>query len=364
MIRVRHSAKIYVDDLLALLESVSAPLWASLVVVLVQVLRVPMSWHKGALSARVVWIGWALNLSHLCVRLDPAKFSRLCCLLPQALSSKRCSTHLLERITGKLLWFSSLFRTFRPSLAPLYSDQHAFLPTMTALQPDLWVSLRASLSDDLCSRSLWALRLFLLAPVSFGSASSLSRNCPNCLSTRRTPDVCGFRRRHPTRGPAFYRRHFRKFSASGSISVNPAPPFGHCFGLRVWIALLSRTHVPRPPRQALVASSASRMDVSCSSAARSVAMNFTNFSPGFRSPPRLNLILLHGSFSHSVLLSSSWTHCLVRDTCLCTASSNAITLPPTPLAGRVCRWPKGYALTASRSISTMSPDLRMMWPMF
>ena len=149
LIRVRHSAQIYVDDLLALLESVSAPLWASLVVIFLQISKVPMSWHKGALAAKVVWIGWELNLSHFCVRLDPAKFARLCSLLRQALSSKRCSTHLLERITGKLLWFSSLFRTFRPSLAPLYADQHAFLPTMTALQPDLWETFRASLSNDL-----------------------------------------------------------------------------------------------------------------------------------------------------------------------------------------------------------------------
>ena len=65
------------------------------------------TWHKGALASRVVWIGWELNLSQFCVRLDPAKFARLCSLLRQALSSKRCSTHLLERITGKLLWFSS-----------------------------------------------------------------------------------------------------------------------------------------------------------------------------------------------------------------------------------------------------------------
>ena len=119
-----------------------------MVVVVLQILCVP-TWHKGALSARVVWIGWELNLSHFCVRLDPAKFSRLCVLLRQALSSKRCSTHLLERITGKLLWFSSLFRTFRPSLAPLYADQRAFLPTMTALQPELWQSFRSSLSNDL-----------------------------------------------------------------------------------------------------------------------------------------------------------------------------------------------------------------------
>ena len=149
LIRVRHSAKIYVDDLLCLLDSASAPVWASHVVVLLLLLKVPLSWHKCALSAKVVWIGWELDVSLFTVRLDPQKFQRLCSLLRQALSSRRCSTHLLERITGKLLWLSSLFRTFRPSLAPLYSDQHAFLPTMTALDPQRWSDLRAKLSPDL-----------------------------------------------------------------------------------------------------------------------------------------------------------------------------------------------------------------------
>ncbi|CAE7613697.1 unnamed protein product [Symbiodinium sp. CCMP2592] len=149
IVRVRHSAQIYVDDILALLHATSAPLWASLIVVLLLVLRVPMSWHKAALGPSVVWIGWEFNLSHFCVKLDPGKFTRLCALLRQALSSKRCSCHLLERVTGKLLWLSSLFRTFRPSLAPLYSDQHALLPTMTALQPERWPELLQALSPDL-----------------------------------------------------------------------------------------------------------------------------------------------------------------------------------------------------------------------
>ena len=149
LLRVRHSPKIYVDDLLSLLDAVSAPVWAAHVVVLLMILRVPLSWHKCAWSPRVVWIGWELDLCLFTVRLDPQKFRRLCALLRQALPSRRCSTHLLERITGKLLWLSSLFKTFRPSLAPLYSDQHAFLPNMTALDPQRWNDLRSKLSPDL-----------------------------------------------------------------------------------------------------------------------------------------------------------------------------------------------------------------------
>ena len=59
--RVRHSAKIYVDDLLAILLRSSAPLLSALLVVLLCVLRVPMSWRKAALSAKVTWIGWSFD---------------------------------------------------------------------------------------------------------------------------------------------------------------------------------------------------------------------------------------------------------------------------------------------------------------
>ena len=149
LLRVRHSAKIYVDDLLCLLDSASAPVWASHVVVWLLLIKVPLSWHKCALAQRVVWIGWEIDLSIFTVRLDPQKFRRLCDLLRLCLASRRCSTHLLERVTGKLLWLSSLFRTFRPSLTPLYRDQHSFLPTMTALDPQRWTDFRSKLSDDL-----------------------------------------------------------------------------------------------------------------------------------------------------------------------------------------------------------------------
>ena len=50
---IDHSLLMYVDDLLSLLESFSAPLWATLLVIMLLVLRVPMSWHKASLGPRV-----------------------------------------------------------------------------------------------------------------------------------------------------------------------------------------------------------------------------------------------------------------------------------------------------------------------
>ncbi|CAE7200873.1 nipblb [Symbiodinium sp. CCMP2592] len=146
LLRVRHSSWIYVDDILALFDRVSAPLWASVVVVLLLCLKIPMSWRKGMLAPSVLWIGWQMDFDGFTVRLDPAKLSRLVELAMLLLQSRDCFVRDLERLTGKLLWLSSLFRCFRPSLAPLYADQRSFTPVLTAVIR-LWLDLAKSGSD-------------------------------------------------------------------------------------------------------------------------------------------------------------------------------------------------------------------------
>ena len=108
-----------------------------------------MSWRKAALSARVTWLGWSFDFEHFVVQLDPSKLDRLLSLLRQVLSSAKCTVTLLEKLTGKLLWLSNLFSSLRPSLAPLYIDQRNPVPNMCAVSPEVWASLRASLSPDL-----------------------------------------------------------------------------------------------------------------------------------------------------------------------------------------------------------------------
>ena len=146
---VSHSAMIYVDDLLSILEKSSAPLLAALLVVLLQVLNVPMSWHKAKLSASVVWIGWQMDFRTFTVRLEPAKLQRLLSLLRQCYRSAKLPATTLEKLTGKLLWLSNLFRAFRPSLAPLYQDQYCPPLVHVPLSTQAWQRLQAALSNDL-----------------------------------------------------------------------------------------------------------------------------------------------------------------------------------------------------------------------
>ena len=139
----------YVDDLLCLLRKCTSPLLAALIVVFLLILNVPMSWHKASLSSHQVWIGWSVDLTTFTVCMEAEKQQRLLQLLLSVLEARHVSRHDVERLTGKLLWLSGLFSFLRPTLAPLYSLQHAGQLVMAALTPDQWAALRPLLNADL-----------------------------------------------------------------------------------------------------------------------------------------------------------------------------------------------------------------------
>ncbi|CAE7236031.1 unnamed protein product [Symbiodinium sp. CCMP2592] len=354
IVRVRHSAQIYVDDILALLDAISAPLWASLIVVLLLVLRVPMSWHKAALGPSVVWIGWEFNLSHFCVKLDPGKFTRLCALLRQALLSKPCSCHLLERVTGKLLWLSSLFRTFRPSLAPLYSDQHALLPTMTALQPERWPEILQALSPD----------LILLRPIGVAALPPGSK----ILRVNQTAVSC--RGDLPLLAPDARRIWLQSSSLHTGMCVLSDSSQEV---LRLWLDLCqSGTAVRsllRPPLyvcEAFAHACAAELSAGLGGFARLpdgrqlffrqsfdslTVKSFIDSFPGSPRPLLLRPLSPVGNCWRSALWLSYWMSCWDQGTCRCTASSNVTTLLPMQRAGRVCLWPRASARCSDLSCS-------------
>ncbi|CAE6954665.1 LRRC45 [Symbiodinium sp. KB8] len=146
---VRHALLIYVDDLISLFSGPSAPVWASIMCVLLLLLRVPMSWHKAYLGCRPSWIGWSMDFDSMSATLEAPKLARLRDLLGLVLRSDSVPLHLLRKLTGKLLWVCSLFRPFRPSLGPLYRDQGLPPLVHVAVSPDLWSSFRSALTPDL-----------------------------------------------------------------------------------------------------------------------------------------------------------------------------------------------------------------------
>lgn len=148
IIHVRHSMFIYVDDLLAILDSKSAPIYASMVVLMCLCLGVPLSWKKTQLQSDVVWIGWEISTRHWTVTLTSEKRSSIIDDLNELLRVHKIPLKLLERITGKLLWVTSAWHQLRPLLSALYLVLSSPSPTLISLSLNEWMQLVQSLDDS------------------------------------------------------------------------------------------------------------------------------------------------------------------------------------------------------------------------
>ena len=102
-----HALWQYVDDLLCWIDRKTAPLWASLVIVLFQALGIPLSWHKSQLAMNITWIGWDISTSLWVVRLPDDKRAKIFALLESLASTSTASLKDLQSLVGRLLWLTS-----------------------------------------------------------------------------------------------------------------------------------------------------------------------------------------------------------------------------------------------------------------
>ena len=113
-----HALWQYVDDLLAWLDRISSPLWASLLVVLFLILGIPMSWHKAALDVEVDWIGWRISVLTWSISIPEEKLSRIVQQLHKIIDCTKVPLKDMQSIVGRLLWLTSGWHFLRPLLYP------------------------------------------------------------------------------------------------------------------------------------------------------------------------------------------------------------------------------------------------------
>ncbi len=146
-VHVCHSMFIYVDDILAALDSKSSPVYASIIVLMCMCLGVPLSWKKTQLQSQVVWIGWEISTCDWTVTLTADKRSSILEDLRELLRVHKIPQKLLERLTGKLLWVTSAWHQLRPLLNPFYHTLSSPSPTLISISLIEWTQLLESLDE-------------------------------------------------------------------------------------------------------------------------------------------------------------------------------------------------------------------------
>ena len=148
-----HALWQYVDDLLAWLDKTSSPLWASLIVILLLILGVPMSWHKAALADTIDWIGWRIPVSSWTVAVPPEKLAKIIDQIRTIQASSHLTLRDLQSLVGRLLWLTSAWHYLRPLLIPLYKALHRIPTTMVGMDHTTFQAMITQLDEHLQLRS-------------------------------------------------------------------------------------------------------------------------------------------------------------------------------------------------------------------
>ena len=149
ILHVQHALFQYVDDLLILLDATTSPIWVSILTLTCLVLGIPMSWHKTEIGEAVTWIGWRIHVQRWVVSITPDKRIKILSQIDALLKQSRCDLSLLESLTGRLLWVSSLWDTLRPLLGPLYHAMMSIPITLVSISPAQWSEILQCITDDL-----------------------------------------------------------------------------------------------------------------------------------------------------------------------------------------------------------------------
>ena len=118
LLHFAHYLSIYVDDLLALLPAKSSKVSACLLTCFACSLGFPVSWHKVDLGSALRWIGWHLDFSGAPSAALPCdKLEAMIGALNELCSRPRAvSRAVLQKLIGRLVWFTSGARWLRPWL--------------------------------------------------------------------------------------------------------------------------------------------------------------------------------------------------------------------------------------------------------
>ena len=114
-----------------------------------QVMGIPLSWHKLQLSVRVSWIGWDFQFSAGIVLLKESKRLKLLGMVQDLRKNPRLTKKDLERFIGLALWATNLFPVMKSMLYTFYHDLFSPAATNYSIPPERWHELPHYLSPTM-----------------------------------------------------------------------------------------------------------------------------------------------------------------------------------------------------------------------
>ena len=116
-----HIAMVFVDDFVFGFYKDTSALQASLVLMLMSFLRVPISWNKLEMGPTISWIGWKIDATTDTVSITQEKIQKIVGHLRNFTKAGKFLRRDMEKLTGTILWVTDMFPHIKWMLSTLYT---------------------------------------------------------------------------------------------------------------------------------------------------------------------------------------------------------------------------------------------------
>ena len=116
-----HIAMVFVDDFVFGFYKDTSALQASLVLMLMSFLRVPISWNKLEMGTNITWLGWKIDTTTDTVSITQEKIQKIVGYLKNFTKAGKFLRRDMEKLTGTVLWVTDMFPHIKRMLSTLYT---------------------------------------------------------------------------------------------------------------------------------------------------------------------------------------------------------------------------------------------------
>ena len=120
-LHIYHVGMVFVDDFVFSFYKGTSDLQATLVLMLIPFLNVPLSWNKLELDSKITWIGWDIDAISDVVTITPVKIQKIVDSLRSFSKPGKFLRREVEKLTGTILWIADMFPQIRWMLSTLYT---------------------------------------------------------------------------------------------------------------------------------------------------------------------------------------------------------------------------------------------------
>ena len=138
LIWLSHAGFLDVDDFLFFMEASMMPTSAAMLCVFCQILEIPISWKKTALSSCVDYVGRQFNSYAGIVTIPTPKIQKLRGYIAHLLQQPRTSRKSLEKLIGLAMWVTHLFPLMRIWIHYWYQNLYAIPATHFSIDVRTW----------------------------------------------------------------------------------------------------------------------------------------------------------------------------------------------------------------------------------